>query len=96
MPKEIIKCAAIRTGEGHIICGPYHGKCLQIANEAGFEKPDDKFGQGFITNILRFVGRVEALAIATKENQIAKKHSPVDILLSEDLKNFKDNCEAML
>ena len=96
MPRETIKCAAVRTDEGHIICGPYHGKCLQIAGQAGFKKLGDQFGQGFMTNRLRFVGRVEALAIATKENQIDKKHPPVDILLSEDLKNFKENCEKML
>ena len=96
MPNETIKCAALRTGEGHIICGPYHGKCLQAAGEAGFEKLEGKYSQGFMTDRLRFVGRREALVIATKEDQIDKKHPPTDILLSEDLKNFKENCEKML
>jgi hypothetical protein len=82
---EKIKCAATRHGD-HIIAGLYHGQCLQIARDAGFEKPDDKFGQGFLTTNMRFVLRKEALMIAERENQIVKKHRPLDILLSEDLR----------
>ena len=85
MPIEKIKCAAIRCGD-HIIAGPYHGECLRIANEAGFERPDHKFGQGFLTTNMRYVLRKEALMIAEREGQIVKKHPPLDILLSEDLK----------
>ena len=81
---EKIKLAAVRSGD-HIISGQNHGECLRIAKEAGFSKPDNKFGQGFLTTKLRFVLRVEALQIATKEGQITKKHRPFDILLSEDL-----------
>ncbi|KKN70948.1 hypothetical protein LCGC14_0425500 [marine sediment metagenome] len=85
MPIERIKCAATRHGD-HIIAGAYHGQCLQIARDAGFERPDLKLGQGFLTTNMRFVLRREALFIAEREGQIVKKHPPLDILLSEDLK----------
>ena len=86
---ERVKCAAVRTPEGHIIIGPYHGKCLQTANEAGFENVDSRMGQGFITTKLRFVLRKEALIIAEREGQIVKKHKPDDVLLSEDFEELK-------
>ena len=82
---EKIKCAATRHGD-HIIAGSYHGECLKIAGEAGFERADHGTGQGFLTTEMRFVGRIEALEIAKREKQIVKKHPPLDILLSEDLK----------
>ncbi len=82
---EKIKCAATRH-DGHIITGQYHGQCMKIAKEAGFSKADNKMGQGFLTTKLRFVLRKEALMIAEREGQIVKKHPPLDILLSEDLK----------
>lgn len=82
---EKIKCAATRHGD-HIIAGSYHGECLKIAGEAGFERCDDRLGQGFLTTKMRFVRRKEALMIAMREDQIKEKHRPKDILLSEDLK----------
>jgi len=82
---ERIKCAATRHGD-HIIAGKYHGECLKIAGEAGFEKADYDRGQGFLTNKMRFVLRKEALMIAEDQDQIEHKHNPKDILLSEDLK----------
>lgn len=43
--------------------------------------------QGFITNVGRFVGRVEALAIAKAAGQTILKHGNPDVLYSEDLWN---------
>ncbi len=85
MPIERIKCAATRHGD-HIIAGGNHAECLQIARKAGFERPDYGRGQGFLTTNMRFVLRKEALMIAEREGQIVKKHPPLDVLLSEDLK----------
>ena len=85
---EKIKFAAVRSGN-HIITGQNHGECLRIAKDAGFPKPDHTFGQGFLTTEWRWVLRREALAIAEREEQIIKKHAPLDILLSEDL-NFAE------
>lgn len=81
---ERIKLAAIRSGN-HIICGKTHAECLRIAEKAGFPKPNHKFGQGFLTTKWRFVLRKEALQIAEKQGQIDVKHSPTNVLLSEDL-----------
>lgn len=81
---EKIKCAATRH-DGHIIIGQDHGECLRIAEKAGFPKADEKFGQGFLTTMWRFVLRREALMIAEREGQITKKYPPFDRLLSEDL-----------
>ncbi len=85
MPIERIKCAATRHGD-HIIAGENHAECLRIAFDAGFEKTDHEFGQGFLTTNMRFVLRKEALMIAEREGQIVKKHPPLGRLLSEDLK----------
>ena len=85
MPIERIKCAATVHGD-HIIAGENHAECLRIAHAAGFEKADHKMGQGFLTTNMRFVLRREALMIAEREEQIVKKHPPIDVLLSEDLK----------
>ncbi len=82
---ERIKCAATLHGD-HIIAAENHADCLRIAHDAGFVKADHKMGQGFLTTNMRFVLRREALVIAVVENQIIKKHAPLDILLSEDLK----------
>jgi hypothetical protein len=83
---ERIKCAATRHGAGHIIVGESHAECMRIAEAAGFEKADQRMGQGFLTDRMRFVLRREALAIAKANDQIVVKHAPFDILLSEDLK----------
>ncbi len=82
---ERIKCAAVRTAEGHIIVGKYHGICYPIIGKAGFTKLESKFGDGFLTSKLRFVMRREALTIAQNAEQIIKKHTPEDILMSEDI-----------
>lgn len=82
---EKIKCAATRHGD-HIVAGENHAECLQIAQAAGFEKADQRMGQGFLTTGMRFVLRREALAIASREGQIHRKHNPGDVLLSEDLR----------
>lgn len=84
---ERIKCAATRHGD-HIIAGKNHAECLKIAQAAGFEKPDNRMGQGqgFLTTRMRFVFRTEALVIAYREGQVGKKHKPEGVLLSEDLR----------
>ena len=82
---EAIKCAATRHGD-HIIAGENHAECLKIAHAAGFKPADQRMGQGFLTTKLRFVLRKEALMIAEQRDQIRIKHSPKDVLLSEDLK----------
>ena len=86
---EKVKCAAVRTSEGHIIVGPYHGRCLQTVKTGGLGEVDRKMGQGFITTKLRFILRREALMIAEREGQIVKKHKPDDVLLSEDFEEIK-------
>jgi hypothetical protein len=82
---EKIKCAATRHGD-HIVAGTHHDECLRIAKNAGFKQADVKMGQGFLTTRMRFILRVEALAIARQHDQIEYKHKPYGILLSEDLK----------
>jgi len=73
-------CAAIKLDDT-IYRGRYHGECL-AAMKLGST-------QGFIADSYsgtRFVGRKEALEIAKKAGQKITKHHPVDVLLSEDLK----------
>ena len=88
---ERIKCAATRHFGGGgsdpvIIGGRDHAYCMAVAKDFGLAPPDPKFGQGFLTDRMRYVLRREALVIAKREGQIVKKHKPDDVLLSEDLK----------
>lgn len=61
----------------------HHDVIAYMANQ-GVETPIVG-EQGFITNNGRFVGRKEALAIATAAGQIITKHGNPDELFSEDV-----------
>jgi len=84
MSEKIIH-AAIQINSSPILTGRYHGLCIaQLRNETvqGFVVMDDT------DDTTRFVGRKEALLIATNNGQHINKHNPKDELLSEDL--FED------
>ena len=84
--EEQIKSAAIMA-DGHIFVGDRHDLIFRIMSKFGVERLIAIRGkQGFITTLNRFVDRVEALEIATRENQILKKYRPLNQLLSEDMK----------
>jgi hypothetical protein len=69
---------------GIVICGRRHHNCYVIASFVeGIS--GIKAVQGFITSEDRFVDRKEAFVIAAECGQIIDKHSPADVLISEDL-----------
>lgn len=81
---------------GFVICGLRHQNCImtavvltEIVGEAKRKERlmiiDDT--QGFVTNKNRFVGRIEAMQIAIRENQVREEdlHNPRIGLFSEDL-----------
>lgn len=98
---ERILCAAIHFHDGaehvhqpvnietgFVICGLRHPSCYgTLWAVSGPERLAfyRKYVQGFLTSANRFVGRREGLRIAESANQIANKHHPHDILMSEDL-----------
>jgi hypothetical protein len=83
---EKIKSAAIMA-DGHIFTGDRHDLIFRKMSDFGVERLIAIRGkQGFITTLNRFVDRVEALEIATRENQIISKYRPLDQLLSEDMR----------
>lgn len=79
---ERVKCAALRSKNGDIFIGKYHGEIFKQKPKGELRDAE----QGFLTNKNRFVDRVEGLEIALKVGQIIKKHNPQDQLLSEDFK----------
>jgi len=84
--EEKIKSAAIMA-DGHIFVGDRHDLIFRIMSKFGVERLIAIRGkQGFITTLNRFVDREEGLKIAERENQILKKHFPLDQLLSEDMR----------
>jgi len=71
---EMIKHAAIRTADDHIIVGKDHGTCIQHAAKLGLVSSGDrrvKFDmQGFMTDQYRFIDRAEALYLGLNNGQI--------------------------
>jgi hypothetical protein len=86
LPKNIEK--------GIVICGHRHGHCIDTMKTLG-ELRTVKFApdgvgeheQGFLTNLNRFVDRLEAAEIAVKTGQADRNllHNPRIGLFSEDL-----------
>ncbi len=73
---------------GIVFCGHRHGQCIYskcaITGLRDAESGENE--QGFLTSKNRFVGRVEALQIALKENQVLDlKEIRGNKLYSEDL-----------
>ena len=81
---EYIRYAAIKVNTD-LFTGKNHGACLKKLKSAT--------QQGFIAVCrhrgYRFVDRKEALEIAIAAGQTINKHSPKNILLSEDLSEDK-------
>jgi FtsZ-binding cell division protein ZapB len=90
--KTRIGCAAVRTPDGTIWEGRYHGEIIRkIAEKHKLYIDQDMQGFTVIADTPNgstkgFVNRREALEIAEKAGQIFIKHNPKDELLSEDLK----------
>lgn len=83
---EFIRFAAIKVN-ADLFTGKNHGACLEKLKSAS--------QQGFIADRCgdsRFVDRKEALGIAIEAGQNINKHSPMNILLSEDLSEDKRFC----
>lgn len=79
---ERIDCAAIILGD-QLYLGKNHAEILRTK---ACPPGSLKFGkQGFATTTGRFVNRKEAFIIASKANQINKKHGQLDVLYSEDI-----------
>lgn len=74
---ERIMFAAIKGPK--IIVGNNHAEC--------FSNLKQEQQQGFYTSFGRFVDRKEALEIAMNAGQVKKKHLPIHMLMSEDLKH---------
>jgi len=86
MEFEFIRFAAIKVNT-NLFTGTNHGACLKKLKSAT--------QQGFIADQYsgsRFVDRKEALEIAIAAGQTIHKHSPKNILLSEDLSEDKRFC----
>ena len=96
---EYIVCAAIwyldeklhihqpkNVNAGFVLCGLRHHNCIATA-KITMDLNTTTFShiQGFLTSHNRFVDRKEAFKIAKQNKQIIKKHSPDDVLLSEDI-----------
>ena len=98
---EFILCAAIwykdlptpksqlptNIVSGIVVCGRNHAQCLHVTNALTGKKMSEQglHIQGFLTSVNRFVDRIEAMKIATDNNQVLCKHGGDDILYSEDL-----------
>lgn len=79
---ESIKHAAIRAKNGMIFLGKCHADCFHQADNIGIKLSSKADNQGFITNIGRFVNRIEAAKIAVSAGQVG---IGIEILISEDL-----------
>jgi hypothetical protein len=92
---EKIRSAAIRKGGKVYVCWAHAWHEIKRMN---LDYPYDNFRdaeQGFVTSNGRYVGRVEALKIATEANQVVKKHHPLNELLSEDLRYVSPDGEQI-
>lgn len=78
----MIKSAALRSKDGKIYTGEYHGIIFQQEPKGILRNAE----QGFITTDGKFVDRKEALKIAIENNQIITKHGSEYELFSEDLR----------
>lgn len=86
MIKHRIKHAAIKVND-IVYIGHRHHNCFAVISECGvnFKLPNIILTQGFVDEGGNFWDRKDSLVIAKHFNQIVKKHSPLDQLMSEDL-----------
>ena len=82
----MIKAAAIKYPSGNIYTGKYHGKCFEVAHDAGEDIDRGQVIQGFVTEKDEFLDRIQAAMEAINCNQVKEFHSPYLGLMSEDLK----------
>lgn len=89
MKKNIPAVLPININKGLVVTGHRHGQCIwTVASLTGLrtvskgEKATGESEQGFLTNLNRFVDRIEAADIAFMAGQIKKETS---MLFSEDL-----------
>lgn len=98
--KEYILCAAvwfddginhedqaIKGNTGYVVCGRRHHNCFHTSAILDPKRSFVKYeaDQGFITNLDRFVSRIEAAEIAFLSGQIKERTSHPTGLFSEDL-----------
>ena len=70
----------VNIESGYVLSGYRHGDCL--SNLFVFDNYCQKHVEGFLTNLNRFVNRIEGAQIAYKAKQIDK---PLGSLISENL-----------
>lgn len=91
MRKQYIVCAALRGRDGTILCGARHYDGVMHSQIKHMSMPDQFLrlsgdNQGFIDNFGEYFTRKEAFIIAQDADQLrGDKHTPKDILFSEDL-----------
>jgi hypothetical protein len=73
LPRRIA-CAAIRhQSTGHLICGPRHGNCLNMAVHYGDGDQTRRTWEcGFVDQDNIFMDRIEAWSVADKAGQILR------------------------
>jgi len=85
---EAIKCAALRVSDGRIVTGINHGFAYaSLTDRANFD-PALEIEEGFLTTLGRFVGRVEALVVATAALQCRPQST--GFLCSEDVAQARE------
>ncbi|MGX1786813.1 hypothetical protein ACWIGM_08760 [Bosea sp. NPDC055332] len=83
---ERITGVALLTAEGELWSLPKPNRHCNLFALAAFQgNHADPCTQGFTTDIGRFVGREEAVGIATEARQLIRKTDPPSQLFSEDL-----------
>lgn len=93
--KEYIICSAIwykddkvynqqpvNVDSGYVLCGYRHGDCLSNMFVFGQKRIPNNDEEGFLTNLNRFVNRIEAVKIAYNAGQVKEVKRG---LISEDL-----------
>ena len=86
--EETITHSAIRHPDGPVFsveCPGRHHHVIRLMSELGCAGMENTHDAGFITSHGRYVGRAEALLIATKASQLIRKTNPQDELFSEDV-----------
>lgn len=91
MPREHIAHAAIRRSDNCIAFGKCHADIIRDSPE-GTCKGESKYIQGFLTNLLRFVRRPEALHIALAADQVVEPRE-CKVFLSEHLWGEEGLCD---
>jgi len=69
---------------GFVICGRRHSDCFRTLYNLGKSHTDYKLTEGFVTDVNRFVDRVEARKVAIKSRQVKDVNVAYE-LYSKDL-----------